>query len=92
MKHITLIKLTDQGRKHLPDAKEVLNKVNDLVASFDGKIEAIWATPGRYDFITVVEFPTPEAGLKAHTKFLEIGYFQTESSEAFDMETFLTTV
>lgn len=92
MKHITLIKLTDEGRKHLPEAKEVLNKVNDLVASFDGKIEGIWATPGRYDFITVVEFPTPEAGLKARTKFLEIGYFQTESSEAFDMETFLTTV
>ena len=50
------------------------------------------AGSGRHDFITVVDFPTPEAGLKAHTKFLEIGYFQAESSEAFDMETFLTTV
>jgi len=29
MKHITLIKLTDEGRKHLPAAKEVLNKVNE---------------------------------------------------------------
>ena len=92
MKHITLIKLTDEGRKHLPEAKEVLEKVNDLVASFDGKVEATWATTGRYDFISVAEFPTAEAGLKAHTKFLEIGYFLAESSEAFDMETFLATI
>jgi len=71
---------------------EVLGKVNDLVASFDGKVEATWATTGRYDFISVAEFPTAEAALKAHTKFLEIGYFLAESAEAFDMETFLASV
>jgi len=70
----------------------VLGKVNDLVASFDGKVEATWATTGRYDFISVAEFPTAEAALKAHTKFLEIGYFLAESAEAFDMETFLASV
>lgn len=92
MKYITLIKLTDEGRKHLPDAKEGLTKVYDLVASFDGKVEAIWATAGRYDFISVAEFPTADAALKAHTKFLEIGWFLADSCQAFDMETFLTTV
>lgn len=92
MRHITLIKLTDEGRRHLPEAKEVLTKVYDLVASFNGKVETIWATAGRYDFIAVAEFPTADAALKAHTKFLEIGYFLAESYEAFDMETFLETV
>lgn len=40
----------------------------------------------------MAEFPTAEAALKAQTKFLEIGFFLTESAEAFDIETFLATV
>ncbi|HXZ65302.1 MAG TPA: GYD domain-containing protein [Streptosporangiaceae bacterium] len=92
MKYITLIKLTDEGRKHLPESKEVLTKVYDLVATYEGKVEAIWATAGRYDFISVADFPTADAALKAHTKFLEIGFFLADSCQAFDMETFLTTV
>jgi uncharacterized protein with GYD domain len=91
MRYITVIKLTDEGRKHLPEAKEVLKKIYDLVASFDGKVEAIWATAGRYDFISVAEFPTVDAALKAETKFLDTGFFLAESYEAFDMETFLAT-
>jgi uncharacterized protein with GYD domain len=92
MKHITFVRLTDEGRKHLPDAKEVLRKVYDLADSFGGKIEGIWATTGRYDFVTVTDYPTPEAGLKAHTKFLEMGFFVVESAEAFDIDAFLATI
>jgi uncharacterized protein with GYD domain len=91
MRYITVIKLTDEGRKHLPEAKDVLKKIDDLVASFDGKVEAIWATAGRYDFISVAEFPTADAALKTETKFLDTGFFLAESYEAFDMETFLAT-
>ncbi len=40
----------------------------------------------------MADFPTAEAGLKAHTKFLEIGFFLAETAEAFDMETFLEAV
>jgi uncharacterized protein with GYD domain len=91
MRYITVIKLTEEGRRHLPEAKEVVKKIYDLVASFDGKVEAIWATGGRYDFISVAEFPTADAALKAEAKFLESGFFLAESYEAFDMETFLAT-
>jgi uncharacterized protein with GYD domain len=92
MKFITFVKLTDEGRKHLPDAKEVLRRVYELTESFDGKIVSMWATTGRYDFISVAEYPTAEMALKAHTKLLEFGYFLVESSDAFDMETFLAAV
>jgi uncharacterized protein with GYD domain len=92
MKHITLVKFTDEGRKHLPEGKEVLRKVYELVERFDGKIEGIWATTGRYAVIAVAEYPTDEAALKAHTKLLEMGLFVVESSEAFGIETFLATV
>jgi len=92
MKHITLVKFTDEGRKHLPEGKEVWRQVYELVEGFDGKIEGIWATTGRYDVITVAEYPSAEAALKAHTKLLEMGFFVVESSEAFGIETFLATV
>ncbi len=92
MKHLTLMKLTEEGRKHLPDGKDVFAKSTELVDSLGGKIVGIWATTGRYDFIGVVEYPTAEAGLMAHTKLLETGFFLLESSEAFDMDAFLATV
>ncbi|HCU91533.1 MAG TPA: hypothetical protein DHU96_01730 [Actinobacteria bacterium] len=92
VKHVTLIKLTDEGRKHLPEAKDVFVKATEVVDSFDGKILGIWATTGRYDFVTVVEYPTAEAGLKAYTTLLETGFYLLESSDAFDMDTFLAAV
>lgn len=92
MKHVTLIKLTEEGRKHLPEGKDVFAKATKLVDSLGGKIVGIWATTGRYDFIGIVEYQTPDAGLAAHTKLLETGYFVLESSEAFDMDAFLATV
>jgi uncharacterized protein with GYD domain len=52
----------------------------------------IWATTGRYDFVGVAEYPTPEAGLKARTKLPETGFFLMESSNAYDIGEFLATV
>ncbi len=92
MKLITLIKLTDEGRKHLPEGKDVFVKVTEIVDSFGGKIDGVWATTGRYDFITVVEYPTAEAGLKGHAKVLETGFFLMETSNAYDMDAFLAAV
>lgn len=92
MKHVTLMKLTDEGRKHLPEGKDVFVKATELTDSFGGKIEGIWMTTGRYDFIAVVEYPTADAGLKAYTKLLETGFFLMESSDAFDMDAFLASV
>lgn len=92
VKHVTLINLTDEGRKHLPEAKDVFVKATELVDSFGGKILGIWATTGRYDFISVVEYPTADAGLKAYTKLLETGFYLLESAEAFDMEAFFASV
>ncbi len=92
MKHVTLIKLTEEGRKHLPEAKDVFAKSTELVDSLGGKFVGIWATTGRYDFVVVVEYPAADAALKAHTKLLETGFFVLESCEAFDMDAFLATV
>lgn len=92
MKHVTLIKLTDEGRKHLPEAKGLFVKATELMDSFGGKLLGMWATTGRYDFITVIEFPTADASLKAHTKLLETGFYRMETSEAFDIDAFLATV
>ena len=89
VKHVTIIKLTDEGRKQLPEAKDVFVKATEVVDSLDGKSMAIWATTGRYDFVTCVEYPTAEAGLKAYTPLLETGFSLRESSAAFDRDTSL---
>ncbi len=92
MKMITLWKMTDEGLEHLKDAKDVLVQCTDLVTQFGGKIEAIYATGGRYHFVSVTEFPTNEDWFKTRVKLLETGYFELESLEAFDMDFFLSAV
>lgn len=92
MKHITFVKFTDEGRRHLPESKEVLRKVYDVIEGFDGKIEGMWATLGPYDFVVIADYHSGEKALKARTKLLEMKYFILESYEAFDVQTFLATV
>ena len=93
MKFITFVRLTEKGQLLPPDkAPTALAKVNEIVLAYGGKIDFMWATTGRYDFVSVAEYPTEEAAFKARTKIMELGMFHLDSTIAFPVEAFMEAV
>ncbi len=90
---VTFSKLTEKGQALPPaEAAAVLAKVLEIVQAYGGKMEQILATTGRYDFVSVVDYPDAESGFKAHTKITQLGLFTLESATAFPIETFISAV
>ncbi len=89
-KSITFAKLTEKGMLLPPEkAPIVLAKVNEIVKAYGGKVEFMWATTGRYDFVTLTEYPDEPAAFKAHTKITELGLFHLETMVAFPIEAYI---
>jgi uncharacterized protein with GYD domain len=90
IKFITLSRLTDKGRTLPPEkAPESLAKVTQIVQHYGGHFIDIFATTGKYDFISLVEYPDEESGFKAHTKITELGLMTLESSTYFPIDKFI---
>ncbi len=90
---ITFIKLTEKGQLLPPEkAAETLAKVNEITQAYGGKISQIWASGGRYDFVSLTEYPDEEMAFKSRTKIMELGLFHMESTPVFPIEKFLEAV
>ena len=93
LKFITFVKLTEHGQLLPPEkAPQILAKVEEITRTYGGKIDFMWATTGRYDFISVAEYPDETAGFKARTKIMELGLFHLESTVLFPVETYMEAV
>jgi uncharacterized protein with GYD domain len=93
LKQITFARLTEKGQVLPPEkAPIVLAKVNEIVKIYGGKVESMWATTGRFDFVTLAEYPDESAAFKARTKIMELGFFHLESLSAFPIEDYLAAV
>jgi uncharacterized protein with GYD domain len=90
VKTLTFAKLTEHGQLLPPEkVPVVLAKVQEIVKAYSGKIEWMFATTGRYDFITMAEYPDEPAAFKARTKIMELGFFHLESAAAFPIEAYI---
>ena len=93
MRYVTLIKLSDEGRKRYGEAPKLFTDAVKITESLGGKLFDTYAISGKYDFCTIVEYPSPEIAFEARLKLLKMGIFQVlESYEAFDMDLFLKKV
>lgn len=93
LKHVSLITLTDEGRKRQArEAGEVFEQMVGITEAVGGKLLTAYALDGRYDFVSVEEYPSPEAAFEARIKTLELGVCTVESFEAFDMDFYLAKV
>lgn len=93
IKFITFVKLTEKGQLLPPEkAPIVLAKVQEITKAYGGKVEFMWATTGRYDFVSLAEYPDEPAAFKARTKIMELGLFHLESMVAFPVEAFIEAV
>jgi len=93
MKYVTLIRLSEEGRKHYPEADALFTKSLEITDKVGGKVLETYALAGRYDFLSIAEYPTPEVAFEARLKLYELGIFDLlDGSEAFDMDLFLAKV
>ncbi|HET7465185.1 MAG TPA: GYD domain-containing protein [Candidatus Dormibacteraeota bacterium] len=93
LKFLTFVKLTEKGQVLPPEkAPTILAKVEEITRAYGGKIEFMWATTGRYDFVSVAEYPDEATAFKARTKITELGMFHLESTVVFPIEAYMEAV
>lgn len=93
MKYVTLIKLSEEGRKHYGESTDLFARCLEITDSLGGKVLETFALGGSYDFISIAEYPTPEIAFEARLKLYELGIFDLlDGHEAFEMELFLAKV
>ena len=93
MRYVTFVKLSDEGRKRFPEAAALFGKTIEISEHVGGKLVDAYSIAGHYDFVSVWDYPTPEAAFEARIKSIELGIFDTlEAYEAFDMDLFLSKV
>jgi len=90
MKYVTLIRLSEEGRKHYGESKELFGKCLEITDSLGGKVLDTFAVGGTFDFVTIAEYPSPEVAFEARIKLYKLGIFELiDGHEAFDMDLFL---
>ena len=90
IKTITFVRLTEKGQVLPPDkAPAILAKVQEIAKTYGGKVEVMWATTGRYDFVTLAEYPDDMAAFKSRVKITELGLFHLETTLAFPVEAYI---
>ncbi len=76
--YIILGKLTYEAIKNIKDIKERDLKGEQIVKTAGGKLLANYYTFGRYDFVIIVDMPSPESLGKV---LIEVGKWGTITTE-----------
>jgi uncharacterized protein with GYD domain len=79
---IVLGKLTDTAIAKMREAKERDQKAEHIIQSAGGKLISQYYTFGRYDFVTIVEVPSPEILAKVIIEIAKCGAVSTETMTA----------
>ena len=83
MKYVLMGRLGSQWaarqEERLSSAKEKLDQLGI-------KLEAVYYTQGRYDFVDIVESPTPEALMNFTIWYVTKGFGRIQSMPAFEPE------
>ncbi|MBN1195662.1 MAG: GYD domain-containing protein [Methanomicrobiaceae archaeon] len=80
--YIVLGKLTDIAIAKMKEAKERDDKAKQTIQSAGGKLIGLYYTLGRYDFVAIVEMPSPEALANVIINITQWGTLSTESMTA----------
>lgn len=81
--YVHLSNLTGHGVQNIEDSPERLADGEELAASLGGEIKHFYLTFGRYDFVTVTEFPDDEAAAQFVLRVSGAGAIEMETLKAF---------
>jgi uncharacterized protein with GYD domain len=81
--YITLCHWTQKGIEKIKDSPARLEIAKKAFKDAGGKMTAFYMTIGRYDFVTISEFPDDEAAAKALLVLAASGNLRSETLKAF---------
>jgi uncharacterized protein with GYD domain len=81
--YITLCHWTQKGIENVKDSPARLELAKKAFKAAGGKLTAFYMTIGRYDFVTIAEFPDDEAAAKALLVLASTGNIRSETLKAF---------
>lgn len=81
--YISLCHWTQKGVENAKDSPARLDAAKKAFKAAGGELSAFYMTLGRYDFITISEFPDDAAAAKAVLALSASGNVRTETLKAF---------
>ena len=90
--HIVLMKMTDQGIEDVKNAPQRIDAVFKAVEAMGGKMTGFYFTLGEYDYISIVEGLSDEAGASFLLKLSSAGNIRTTTLKAFTKNEFAEMV
>jgi uncharacterized protein with GYD domain len=82
--YIALCRWTQKGIENVKQSPSRLDAAKKAFEAAGGKLTAFYLTIGRYDFVTISEFPNDEAAAKASIALGAAGNLRTETLKAFN--------
>lgn len=89
---VLLMKLTDDGVKNIKGAPQRLQEGIQALEAMGGKVHAMVATMGEYDYVGLGEAPSDEAATAFAAGLSSRGFVRTTSLRAFTPEEFQAIV
>lgn len=86
--YIELYKLTPEWREKLAHTPEYLDRIRAIIEEEGGKLEKTWAFMGPWDFVSFVKYPDNETAFRVLAKVGLLGFVQTETYPAEEVEVF----
>ena len=81
--HIVMMKLTEQGIKDIKNAPQRVDAAAKAIEAMGGKMTGFYFTLGEYDYISIVEGLSDEAGATFLLKLGSGGNVRTTTLKAF---------
>lgn len=90
--YVTLMRFTDQGIKSIKEAPDRIEKAFKALEAMGGKIVALYATMGEYDYVAIAEGPSDEVTMTYLLGLGADGNVRTTTLKAFSREEFVKMV
>ena len=84
--YVSLIHWTDQGVKNFKDSTNRAADFTKLAESSGGRVRELLWTVGKYDIVTVVDFPDDETATAALLRVISLGSIRSNTLRAFNAE------
>ena len=81
--YICLMKWTDQGIRNVKESAQRLDIAKKGIEALGGKMTGFYLTQGRYDMVSIAEFPSDEAGTSFLLSLGSGGSVRTETMRAY---------
>ena len=90
--YIGLYRLTDQGIKAIKDAPGRMEAAIKGAEKIGGKVISVYAVTGKYDYVTIGEFPSDEVAMTYALALGSLGNVRTTTLRAYTKEEFAAMV